>query len=120
MPSHSILHVEFSADDPAAAGQFYADLFGWQVETVPDSDYVTFEASLGPGGGFTATDHDLIDPGDVLVYVATDDVAATLDHAKSLGASILMERTEIPDVGWMGMFVDLTGNKVAVINEEGF
>src|SRR5919204_178336 len=59
MAAHPIVHVEFPASDPKAASKFYADLFGWQIQTDPNfADYPMFQAEGGPGGGFVKTGTD--------------------------------------------------------------
>jgi len=113
MSNHPIVHVEFSADDPKAAGKFYAELFGWKTESMPEMNYVTFEAEGGPGGGFNPLSEP-VKAGDVLVYVTTDDIEASLAKAESLGGKTLVPKTEISKIGWFGMFVDPTGNKVGL------
>ena len=31
MSDHPIVHIELSADDPMAAGKFYGEVFGWDI-----------------------------------------------------------------------------------------
>jgi predicted enzyme related to lactoylglutathione lyase len=50
----------------------------------------------------------------VLVYVDSDDIEADLKKAKSLGATVVEEKQEIPGQGWFGVFKDPTGNMVAL------
>jgi hypothetical protein len=50
----------------------------------------------------------------VLIYIDSDDIGADLRRAKSLGATIIKEKSEIPGYGWYGIFKDLTGNSIAV------
>ena len=113
MSSHPIVQVEFSAKDLEAAAKFYAALFGWKTESMPEMNYVTFEAEGGPGGGFNPLSEQ-VKAGDVLVYVATDDVQASLAKAESLGGKTLVPKTEIPKIGWFGIFADPTGNMVGL------
>lgn len=120
--SRPIVHIEVSATDPDAAGKFYAELFGWKVEldrTVPGVDYMTFQVEPGPGGAFTKVDDEMYKPGDVLLYVAADDIEATLAKAESLGAKVLVPKTEIPNVGWFAIFADPTGNRMALFTGMG-
>jgi predicted enzyme related to lactoylglutathione lyase len=119
MSSHPIVHVEFAASDPKAAGKFYGDLFGWKIEVDPQFDYVTFATEPGPGGGFPRVDGEMYKPGDVLVYVATDDIEATLARAGSLGGKTLVPKTEIPGTGWFAVFADPTGNRVGLFTGMG-
>jgi predicted enzyme related to lactoylglutathione lyase len=46
--------------------------------------------------------------------VNSDDIEADLKKAKSLGGTILREKSEIPGIGWWGVFKDPTGNKIAL------
>ena len=117
MAAHPIVHVEFPASDPQAASRFYAELFGWQIQTDPQFDYHMFQAEGGPGGGFVKTgtaEAGGANAGEVLAYVASDDIDADLRKAESLGGTIVVSKTEIPQTGWFGVFRDPTGNKVAL------
>jgi predicted enzyme related to lactoylglutathione lyase len=49
-----------------------------------------------------------------LAYVGVDDVAAATAQAKSLGATILMEKTEVPGMGWFTVLLDPTGAALAL------
>jgi predicted enzyme related to lactoylglutathione lyase len=114
MSKHSFVHVEFAAKDPNAAAKFYADLFGWKTEDMPEMNYVMFDVEPGPGGGFPAVDGETINPGDVIIYVSTDDIEASLAKAEELGGKTLLPRTEIPGMGWFAFFADPTGNRVGL------
>jgi hypothetical protein len=114
MTAHAIVHIEFAARDPKAAGKFYADLFGWKVEDMPQMNYVTFAAGEGPGGGFPAVDDQMVKAGDVLVYISVEDIEATLTRVEKLGGKPLLPKTEIPGIGWFAFFADPTGNRVGL------
>jgi predicted enzyme related to lactoylglutathione lyase len=115
MSSHPIVHVEFPATEPAAAGRFYRDLFGWQVAPAPGmGDYLGFRAAGGPGGGFARVDGERVAPGCVLAYVATDDIDASLARAEALGGMTVLPKTEIAGMGWIAIFSDPTGNQVGL------
>ena len=76
-----------------------------------------FQANPGPGGGFDKVGEAMgmgYKPGEVLIYVSTDDIDATLAIAASLRGKILQPKTEIPNVGWFGIFSDPTGNRIAL------
>jgi predicted enzyme related to lactoylglutathione lyase len=113
MIKRNIVHIEIPALDSRKAGKFYEDLFGWKIEHVPEMDYTMWDAGDGSAGGFN-TVGDEFKPGDVLIYVNSDDIEADLKKAKSLGATILREKDEIPQTGWFGVFKDPTGNRIAL------
>ncbi len=113
MSEHHIVHVEFSAQDLEAAGKFFSDLFDWEVVQMPETNYATFDSGDNVGGGFNPVSES--NPvGTVIVYVGTDDIDASLAKAESLGAKIIMPKTEIPETGWFGLFSDPTGNVIGL------
>ncbi len=116
MSQHSIVHVEIPGTDPAASSKFYADLFDWKVEVDPGFDYHMFQADSGPAGAFVKAgeSHMGYKVGEVLIYVSTDDIDATLTRAETLGGKTLTPKTEIPSVGWFGIFADPAGNRIAL------
>lgn len=109
----AIVHVELPATDRAAAGQFYSELFGWQINEHPEMNYTTFQADGGPGGGFVSA-CEQVKAGDVRVYVATDDIDGTLADVERLGGKTLMPKMPIPNVGAIAIFADPTGNAVGL------
>lgn len=116
MSGHPIVHIEFSADNPEAAAKFYGDLFGWKISSFPEFNYHTFAAEPGPGGGFNPLNglRGLVKAGDVVVYVETDDIDASLAKAESLGGKTELPKEEIPGQGWFAVFRDPTGNHVGL------
>ena len=114
MSNHPIVHIEFSAVNREVLGKFYADLFGWHVEQIPDMNYATFETHDGVGGGFNPVT-DSNPAGTVIAYVGTDDVDATLAKLTKLGGKTLAPKAEIPGVGWFAIFADPSGNKVGLL-----
>ncbi len=113
MTKRNIVHIEIPSADFAASGKFYEKLFGWKITPVPEMNYALWEPSEGPGGGFNPVGEET-KVGEVLIYVNSDDIEADLKKAKSLGATILREKDEIPDTGWFGVFKDPTGNMIAL------
>jgi predicted enzyme related to lactoylglutathione lyase len=117
MSNHPVVHIDIPASDPKAAGKFYAEAFGWKVETDPTFDYTMFQAEGGPGGGFVNLG-DMnglpVKPGDVLLYINTDDIDASLAKIAALGGKVLLGKMEIPHVGWWAAFADPSGNRMGL------
>ncbi len=116
MNSHPIVHVEFTAHDPLAAGKFYSDLFGWKIKTWPEYNYATFETEGGPAGGFPKVDGKQFNPGDVIVYIQTDDIETTLKQVEAQGGKTLLPRTAIDNQSWYAFFTDPSGNRVGLFS----
>lgn len=112
MSKRSIVHFEIPAKDRAAAAQFYSDLFGWEFQHIPEMNYTTFETG-NVGGGYNPLGEQ-VKPGDVLVYIGSEDIEADLKRIGELGGKTLVPKTEIPTVGWFAIFADPTGNSLAL------
>jgi hypothetical protein len=113
MTKRNIVHIEIPTRNFEESGEFYQKLFGWKITPMPEMNYSLWEPAEGPGGGFNPLSEETkVDS--VLIYIDSDDIAADLKMAKSLGAAIIKEKSEIPGYGWFGVFKDLTGNTIAL------
>lgn len=114
MTRHAIVHIEIPAEDRKASAQFYSQLFDWEIDNSMDEfNFTMFTAGDGPGGGFPNIS-DGFEAGQVLIYVATPDVDASLEQAEALGGKVVAPKTEIPGIGWFGIFQDPTGNSIGL------
>jgi predicted enzyme related to lactoylglutathione lyase len=113
MSKRNVVHVEIPAKNNEAAGKFYQDLLGWKIQSMPEMNYTMWEAEDGSGGGFPEVSAD--NPaGQVLVYIDSDDIEADLKKVEKLGGKVLHQKTEIPGMGWFGIFKDPTGNSLGL------
>lgn len=113
MSKRNVVHVEIPAANVEGAGKFYADLFGWKIQSMPEMNYTMWEAGDGTGGGFSRVSEE--NPaGQVLVYIDSDDIEVDLKKVEKLGGKVLRQKTEIPGMGWFGIFKDPTGNVLAL------
>lgn len=116
MSRRNVVHVEIPAANLETSGKFYADLFGWKLQNVPEMNYTMWEAGDGSGGGFPKVSAD--NPaGQVLVYIHSDDIEADLKTVVKLGGKVFRQKTEIPGMGWFGIFQDPTGNVLALYTD---
>ncbi len=109
--ANPFVHVELSTTDPAKAKEFYGKLFTWKLEDLdmgPGMVYTTIQPGEGTGGGLMKQ---LIPnaPSAWMAYVVVDDVQASTQKAKSLGARVMKEKSEVPGMGWFSIIVDPTG-----------
>jgi hypothetical protein len=108
--ANSFVHLELNSTDVAKAKTFYGKLFDWKLEDteMPGMTYTMIKTGEGPGGGMMKQ----MIPGassSWLAYVQVDDIAAATQKAKSLGAKIMKDVTEVMDMGWLSIIVDPTG-----------
>ncbi len=117
MSKRNIVHVEIPAVNVEGAGKFYESLFGWKLQHMPEMNYTMWEAGDGTGGGFPEASAEY-PAGQVLVYIDSDDIDADLKMVEKLGGQIVKSKTEIPGMGWFGIFKDPTGNVLALYTSQ--
>lgn len=109
--ANPFVHVELNTTDPAKAKAFYSALFDWKLQDVqmgPSGTYTMIDVGEGTGGGMMK--HPMAGaPSSWLAYVLVDDVSAATEKARSLGATIAKDVTEVPGAGWFSIIVDPTG-----------
>ena len=118
MPDHAIVHVDIPAADPAAAGKFYSDLFGWDALYDAGSDYHMFRGGSGPGGGFIKQEGSA-PSGGVLIYVGTDDIDGMLARAVELGGQVAEQKVDMGANGAYATFTDPSGNRIGLYTGPG-
>jgi uncharacterized protein len=109
--ANPFVHVELATTDLDKAKSFYQSLFDWklnEMEMGGGMSYTLIEVGEGTGGGMMK--HPMPGaPSAWLAYVNVDDVAAATATAKSLGATVLREVTEVPNAGSFSIIIDPTG-----------
>lgn len=116
MSNHPFIHVEISCHDREAAKKFYGELFGWKFLDFPEMNYSTIDSGQSPnmGGGLNPVTPE--NPaGTVTVYVYTEDIEDTLHKVENLGGAVILPKMEVPTVGFLAFFKDLTGNTLALL-----
>jgi uncharacterized protein len=112
--ANPFVHVELHTRDPESAEKFYKELFDWNFEDVPDMDYTIIKVGEGTGGGMMKGPMPPNARPQWVPYVLVDDVAASTEKAKLLGATVLVDIVEVPDMGRFSMFLDPTGAAFAI------
>ena len=104
-----VVHWEITGKDAPKLQQFYADLFGWNVDSNNPINYglVDTQTEDGINGGI-AQEQEAARR--VTVYVQVDDLQAYPDKAESLGGKTILPPTVIPDTVTLAMFTDPEGN----------
>ena len=118
--ANPFVHVELNTTDVDKAKKFYGQLFDWKLEDVAmgpggppgllasEGRYTMIKPGTGTGGGMLKQPVPGA-PAFWLAYVAVDDVAASTQKAKSLGAKIMLDVTEVPGAGRMSVIIDPAG-----------
>jgi predicted enzyme related to lactoylglutathione lyase len=127
--SHGVVHFEIPGDDPDKLASFYGDLFGWQIQKMPmdGMDYwmvgtVPTDQNGMPTepGGINGGLYKRQAPGQGPVnYVNVESVDDYLAKAKSLGATVVVEKMPVAEMGWFAHLVDPQGNLFGIWETNG-
>ncbi len=118
--ANPFVHVELNTTDVDKAKAFYTKLFAWKLEDVPmpGGSYTMISVGEGTGGGMMK--HPMPGaPSMWLSYVQVDDIAAATQKAKSLGATVIKDVTEVMGAGWLSIIVDPTGAALGLWKPKG-
>ena len=109
-----VIHWEITGKDAPKLQQFYANLFGWNVDSNNPMNYglVDTQTEDGINEGIAQEQESATR---VTVYVQVDDLQAYLDKAESLGGKTILPPTVIPDTVTLAMFTDPEGNIMGMV-----
>ena len=110
-----VTHFEIIGKDAKQLQDYYANLFGWDVDANNPMQYglVGVQDGKGAGGGIGGSMDG--QQSFVTVYVEVDNPQAYLAKAVSLGGTVLMPVTEIPGAATIAQFADPSGNLVGLV-----
>ena len=120
----AVVHFEVVGKDGDKLQSYYADLFGWNINSdnpmnygmVDAKDNKTADGNGGIGGGVGLGPEGY--GGHVTFYVAVPDVEQALQKAESLGGKRVMGPEDIMGMVVLGQFTDPEGNLVGVVNDQ--
>ncbi len=125
--SGRVVHFEVPYDDADRARSFYGDVFGWQIQPIPEMSYDM--VSTGPvtdqgmpsepgyvGGGLTQRGEPVSRP---VITIQVDDIDATLEKVSSSGGSAVGEKIQVGDMGFAAYFNDSEGNLMGLWQNAG-
>ena len=109
-----VVRWELEARDPERQRAFYAELFNWNIG---DGPIMEIEAGLGgpepgPGGHIRGSDRS-----GVTLYVQVRDLATSLKKAAELGATVVVERFDVPNGPTLAAITDPEGNPVTLVQQ---
>lgn len=113
----TVQHFEIPADDVERAIKFYKGVFKWTMQKLgnpqdPSKDYWFFDTkdengNKGIGGGLMkrqAPEHSVTN---YITVRSVDDYASKIEEA---GGKVIMPKTEIPNMGFIIVFLDTENN----------
>ena len=74
------------------------------------------EGKLGASGSLIQnTAYEPSESKGVLIYFSTEDITTELNRVEAAGGKVMKPKTQIsPDIGYMAVFIDCEGNRIAL------
>ena len=115
MAHGDIAHVDLPSDDLGRAKSFYEGMFGWRIagmEAFPDYEMFQTGQGGGIGGGIGLRGETA--PQQLRIYVEVDSLDEAIARVQQLGGSIVVEKTEVPGMGWYAAINDTEGSEIGL------
>ena len=103
--------LDLSSSDPGASREFYAALFGWQVEVNPDPLYGGYALAKVGGKDVAGIGPKMMAEAPTAwnIYIGTDDAEALAGKVAAAGGKVIAPPMAVGDQGRMAVFQDPTG-----------
>jgi len=103
-----VVHWELMSKDPAKVSAFYEKIFGWKIQNMPEMNYRYVEpgGKGGINGGILKPEREGPWPGNMVLYIDVDDLAAYRKKIVAAGGKIHVEEQEVPGMGTLSLFTD--------------
>jgi uncharacterized protein len=103
---------EINTTGSKAVREFYAELFGWNVQVLEEANYALIDTGVESaiGGGIGGAQG----PNQVTFYIEVDDPQAYLDRIEKTGGKTVVPVTET-DMVTFAQFSDPQGNVVGLV-----
>jgi hypothetical protein len=114
-PEGTFVWDELLTTDVQGARGFYGDVFGWTSGQLPDATttYYAFRSGEVSRAGLMQKPEEVPAPL-WQTFLATDDVNASVEKARSLGAEIHVEGIGVPNIGRFAVLADPQGAVVGL------
>jgi uncharacterized protein len=112
MATH-VIHVEVVGRDADKLQKFYADAFGWAIDSGNPGGYGMHREESGLTAGIGKSQDG--DAGRVTFYVHADDPEGTLKRIEKLGGKVIMPLTQVAPETTIALFADPEGHVVGLM-----
>ena len=115
--SHPVIQFQILSKSPDSHGQFYADLFGWTIDSNNPLGYrqIGTGSSEGIQGGIWPAPPQA--HAFVQLFIQVEDCAAYVEKAAVLGAKVLVPPQTLPGGQEMAVLLDPQGLSFAIMRK---
>jgi predicted enzyme related to lactoylglutathione lyase/uncharacterized protein YciI len=115
MTPGAVSFIQIPSADPAKSGDFYKNLFGWEIMADPDHGITFFTAPGGMMGEFAT----MLKPAAAMTgpcfFINTDSVKSKLTEVEAAGGKIYQQEMALPaDWGHIAICGDVDGNAFGI------
>ena len=116
----TIVHFDVPSNDSERAKKFYAALFGWKFQAVPEMEYnlittTNLDGTPGVGGGLGKR----MDPSQRMInYFGVASIDAAMKQVTALGGTHVTQKMTVPGMGFLCNCVDTEGNAFGLWQED--
>ena len=122
-----VVHFEIPFDNKDRAMKFYTQCFGWQLQDMPEMNYVMANTvATGPdyrptepgaiNGGLFARPKEAPSP---TLYIGVSSVDEAIEKVQAAGGKVVTPKTAIPGMGAYGRVADTEGNVIGLFEAQG-
>lgn len=108
--------IDLASSDPAASREFYAKLFGWQVEVNPDPQYGGYTVAKIGGKDVAGIGPKMMPeaPTAWSVYIWTPNAEELAKKVQAAGGNVIAPPMQVGEQGKMAVFQDPSGAFISV------
>ena len=116
--SAKVVHFEIPVDDRERASSFYASVFDWEMQHMPEMRY-TIAGTVPVGDDQMPTEPGAINGGlmdrssetpNPVITIGVEDIDVSLKSVEANGGSVITPKTPLPGMGAFAYFTDSEGN----------
>ena len=112
-----ICYILIPSQDPQRSGQFYRDLFGWNLRT-NGMGGLSFDDSTGQVSGTWVTDRPPAGADNLEVHIMVDDLEAAVAAIGAAGGTVEPGDVHTEGERW-ALFTDPDGNRFGIYQQPG-
>lgn len=111
-----VVFWELMSKKPEAIAAFYEKLFGWKIDEMKAWNYRMVDTGAGSGinGGIVKPEREGPWPGNMVLYIDVEDLAAYRKKVAAAGGTICVEEQEVPGMGAFCLFTDPDGRMMGL------
>lgn len=117
---NKVVHFELPVDDVSRSIKFYKELFGWEINPVPNMPYhivktgetdennMMKEKGVINGGIYERGDGSAANS--PVIVISVDSLDEHLQKAENAGSKVVLPKREVGDMGYYAQITDTEGN----------